>query len=113
MRAFAFALALAFGALIVAGCHARPALPSQQSGYVAFTCEPDILDGTCVACLKARCCAQSANCEAAKDHCPCARRCLSTTNAKGCSASCVAPEEKAMADCASSSCASECPGIPL
>ena len=109
----AVVFALAFGALAVAGCQPQTAGLGVRLGpdyLAAFSCDADLRDVPCVACLKARCCAQAAACSASG--CSCARRCIVPDNTMACAAKCSAAEDRAMAGCAADACASACPGGP-
>lgn len=99
------------GALLMAGC--RSALDDQalRPGGQYSSCAADLRDVPCVACLKARCCAQATTCSRGKPHrCSCALQCLDLGNTRACAEACADPDDRAMALCTADACAAVCPG---
>jgi hypothetical protein len=104
-------LALGMLVALVAACH-QPAPPAEllRAGGQYGSCDADLRDASCVACLKRSCCREATACTATR--CPCAFDCLKKGNDKACGATCAAPEDRAIAACTATTCAAACGGAP-
>jgi hypothetical protein len=109
----ALVLVVAFGLLLVAGCQSSAPrdtnlLHSSHGQY--DSCEADLRDAPCIACLKAHCCREATACSAPTSGCSCARKCLAADNSRSCAAACSDADDKAMALCTADHCRRDCPG---
>ena len=110
MRALSLLFALAFALLTIAGCQHPQEVPTDLlRAHAAASCDLDIRDGTCIACMKRNCCAEMVAC-GTMEHCPCAIPCARAGNKRACAAACPGADDRAVALCAADRCFDFCGG---